>query len=422
MMPAPFFDPGERLLSERIPVQFFGLALLAHLVFWLGLGLRGEEVLTYYTGNWAVLSVLHVLTVGVFLTVALGASLQMLPVALTMNAPKSFPCDLVFVCLASGGGLLIMGFEYVAVPYLQYGAFGLSLAVVIYVWMVVPMLRHAVAHGHARAFLAVAMLCLLGLVGAGSMIALNYASGFLDEPLAMTRSHAVLGSLGVMGFLVFGFSQILVPMLALARGSASRLPIAAWLCGLLALGCAVMSAWIENAFIQHIAAGAFLLAAVFHVFDMRRFLANRMKRNLGTAFILIRASWGALCLSALIAWIGVLLPDWEAGPILVGWLVLVGWLLSVLTGVLQRIIPFLASMNAGRDGGVPIPVSRLTPERLFEIHVVAHLGAVFLGGLSIGFGWPWLMTGAAVLGAVGACVFLSAALTTGLRLRRLRQR
>jgi len=166
---------------------------------------------------------------------------------------------------------------------------------------------------------------------------------------------------------------------------------------------------------------SFVIAAISHVETMRRILSKRMKDNLGTAFILIRASWVGLILVAVAVVAALFFPDWERWHVLIGWLALVGWLLTLLMGILQRVIPFLASMNSGRGGGLPVPTSRLTHDGLFSAHMYLHLTAVVLGGMAIVMGMPELMIGASFAGSIGACIFLSAAIITAQRLRRSRQ-
>jgi len=421
IMPGVFSDPSERLLTERIPIQFFCLALVSHVLFWLGLGLRSEEVMGYYSADWSVLSVLHVLTVGVLLTVALGASLQMLPVALNQNAPKSLACDGIFITLCLGLCLLVCGFEYPSVLILQHGAVILFVAAFLYVVTVGPMLMRAKVQGHARRFLALSHVGLIALTSIGTVIALNYSLAFLDFPLSMTRAHAIIGGLGVMGALVLGFSLILVPMLALARPTATQLVPMTFACVVLSMGLGMYAAWAEQEAWGIAASVCFLFAALCHVEVMRRTLAKRMKDNLGTAFVLIRASWIGLVLTAVACVAATIWPEWDRWTVVIGWLALVGWLLTLLMGVLQRVIPFLASMNAGRDGGAPVPVSRLTTALPFQVHMIMHLCAVASGALALILEQNGLLVIAAILGCAGALSFCLAAVTTGMRLRRLRQ-
>ena len=72
---------GERLLPYGIPFRFFGAAVLFHVAAWVVLALHGDDVADFRGGSGPVLAALHLITLGVFVMTAMGASLQLLPVA-----------------------------------------------------------------------------------------------------------------------------------------------------------------------------------------------------------------------------------------------------------------------------------------------------------------------------------------------------
>ena len=71
----------SRLLPASIPLRFFGAAVVFHLLAWLAL-LPGAQALPRFDGGlgWP-LAALHLITLGVLVMSAIGASLQLLPVA-----------------------------------------------------------------------------------------------------------------------------------------------------------------------------------------------------------------------------------------------------------------------------------------------------------------------------------------------------
>ena len=71
----------SRLLPASIPLRFFGAAIASHLLAWLAL-LAGSEAMPRFAGGlgWT-LAALHLVTLGVLAMTAIGASLQLLPVA-----------------------------------------------------------------------------------------------------------------------------------------------------------------------------------------------------------------------------------------------------------------------------------------------------------------------------------------------------
>ena len=140
-----------------------------------------------------------------------------------------------------------------------------------------------------------------------------------------------------------------------------------------------------------------LAAATAHVVSLERSLRARLRSPLGPAFLLIRVSWACLLGSLVLAALG-----FPGGTLLFGLLLIPGWLLTFLLGVMQRILPFLGSVHASSSSrGTPL-ISALTPVRLLAVHRVLHLGAL---ALLVGAA----LSGEPVLARIGAAAGLAAA-------------
>jgi hypothetical protein len=141
---------------------------------------------------------------------------------------------------------------------------------------------------------------------------------------------------------------------------------------------------------------------------MAKVMKSRMKKALGDSFVLIRTGWVLLPTSVGIGVVAAAGGMVERSGPLFGFILVFGWLLSFLTGVLQRIMPFLASMHSVRPGAKPILLSVLTARRPLRIHLIGHLtglvlvatGIVFENGLVVRMGAV-----AGLLGALGFAVF-----------------
>ncbi|HVS56233.1 MAG TPA: hypothetical protein VHJ55_08240, partial [Casimicrobiaceae bacterium] len=88
-----------------------------------------------------------------------------------------------------------------------------------------------------------------------------------------------------------------------------------------------------------------------------------------------------------------------------GILLIGGWLLTFLVGILQRIMPFLASMHAAPGKRLPPTPSSLTAQRPLEIHFVCHLAALGLLALAVVTGSEKVASAGALVGSVGAAAF-----------------
>jgi hypothetical protein len=95
----------------------------------------------------------------------------------------------------------------------------------------------------------------------------------------------------------------------------------------------------------------------------------------------------------------------QNGGVLVVFLALVGWLLTFLLGVLQRILPFLAALHAQRVGKGPPLASALAPALPLRIHAGCH-GAALIGvAAGIALDTPPQVRVGAVIGVAGALFY-----------------
>ena len=139
---------------------------------------------------------------------------------------------------------------------------------------------------------------------------------------------------------------------------------------------------------------------------MHRVLAAGMRKRLGLSFVLVRASWlmlGATLIVGLAALHGLAGAN---GPTLFGFLLLFGWLLTFLLGILQRILPFLASMHAARTAAGAMPLmSELAAATPLKLHALCHGAALALLAGAIAFDSPWAARIGCGVGLLGALAF-----------------
>ena len=198
-----------------------------------------------------------------------------------------------------------------------------------------------VAHGWAAlASLVVLLATALSLAGA-------YVGLPLLERATALALHVAFAAYGFMGMLALGLSYILVPMFALSAAPDERahlLCALAWLALLLAAAAAFGIA--PQGCASPRSRGRRRVA--MHLRLMAGALATGMRRELGRSFPLVRIAWGC----SRRAWRPRSASCWTrrstAWPTLFGLLLIGGWLLTFLLGILQRIVPFLASMHAAR--------------------------------------------------------------------------
>ncbi len=401
---------NERLLPPSVPYRFFAAAVVFHIAAWAVLVAAGpDEVAGFVGGAGPVLAALHLITLGTLAMTALGAAIQLLPVATRRPLGPVWACRLMFWLYAPGVAVLAAGFA-VMVPWMQHlGGTLTVLGLAVFVWLVAANLRQVSdLPGMTRhAWLALAALVLLAALGLALVVdfTTGFLGGFLPDHAAVAAAHAVLAGYGFMGMLALGFSYVLIPMFVL--GSAvpdavgRRTALVSGLALVLGAGGAVLGlGWLA-------AAGAVIgLAAVaVYLRGMAATLKTRMKKRLEPFFRLVWLAWAMLpasLLAALAPALGAPLDPWAT---LWGFLLVFGWLLSFVTAILQRIMPFLASMHSSALGGKPALLSHLAPRRPVDIHFGCHLAALALIAAAILGGGSWPMRLGLYVGLAGSVSF-----------------
>jgi hypothetical protein len=377
----------SRLLPMSLPFRHFGAAALFQIPAWLLVLFFPRDFTAFDGGLGPHFAALHLLTLGVVAMTALGASLQLLPVATRQPVRSVGAAKLGWWLYAPGVALFAAGAAIYAPRLMGPGAVMAVLGFSIYSALMVKNLIGArgmpvvVSHGWA------ALACLAGLGVTGLALVLRYEHGLaLDYP-AFRSAHLVLAAYGFMGLLALGLSNFLLPMLALAPAPPARIAYTVLKIAIVALVLGALG-WLVAASLLGLA------AAALHVFSLERSLRARLRKPLGAGLLLVRVSWA--CLLASLA-LGVVS---QANPVLFGVLLVPGWLLTFLLGVLQRILPFLGSVHASTTArGTPL-ISALTPMRLLAAHAGLHLVALALLIAAAAAESPVL---ARTAGAAGAC-------------------
>jgi len=397
---------GSRLLPPSIPFRFFGAAVGFHLVAWLA-ALAGANDLPAFAGGlgWP-LAALHAVTLGVLAMTAIGASLQLFPVATRRPIAHAGLAGAVFWAYVPGVAMVVAGMGLPSPALLGAGAVAVAVALVVFVALFASNLSGAkgmplvVAHGAVAAIsLAATLVTALAVVGA-------YTLGLPVDRAPTVALHLALAGYGFMGMLALGLSYVLVPMFALSASPPAHRGWASFALAALALALAVPAALgVLPGVLGVAAAGLGAVAAILHVQLMREAIAGGLRRELGLGFRLARVAWGALVASLALALAIALDAPWPWLRTLFGATLVAGWLLSFVLGILQRIVPFLASMHAARGKHRPPTPSSLTAERPLAWHFRLHVAALALLGAAILADSGILAAAAAAAGAAGAAAY-----------------
>ncbi len=395
----------SRLLPASIPFRFFGAAAIFHVLMWLALLIDADDFIGFRGGLGPGLAVIHLLTLGVLTTTAIGAATQLLPVATRRALAAVWPIKAVFWLVVPGLAALIAGMYWGQTAVLVAAAALTTAGLLLFAALLADNLRRATSLPIVSAYGWVAVAALVLVAGLGLALAADYRMAWLPDHGAIALVHMILGGFGFMGLLVLGFSHVLVPMFALSAAPPKRPSFLGFALAALAVTLGAAGALAASRPVLTAAALLGLAAAALHLRLMQRVLKTGMRKRLGQSFILIRIAWVLLpvtLIAGLAALYGYAGPN---GPTLFGFLLLGGWLLTFLLGILQRIVPFLASMHASSStGGAPL-MSELAAAGPLKIHGICHVLALAAVAVAIAIDSVWLARAGGAAGLVGAVAF-----------------
>lgn len=396
----------SRLLAPSVPFRFFIAAAVFHVVAWALLAVGADQVPDFAGGPGPVLASVHALTLGVLAMTAMGASFQMLPVATGQSLIAVWPVRAASWLYVPGVAALVHGMSTGEHLTMAGGAVLAILALVVFAILVGDVLRRTrgmtvlVLHG----WLSLAALLGLMVLGLASIADLEH--GFIPQRENLNVAHMILAIYGFMGMLALGYSYILVPMFALSQAPAAAEGVVQLALSLIALVVATGGAAIGSGAALVGAAGLGLAVSILHLRTMLGVLGQGMRKNLGLSFVFVKVAWGLLPAGLLAGGLTAAGLLGERGAVLFGFLALFGWLLTFLLGMLQRIIPFLAAMNAAKAGQTPPRLSQLTQELPLKFHAACHFTALALVSLGIVLGLGPVVLLGAFSGLAGSLAFL----------------
>jgi hypothetical protein len=147
---------ASRLLPPSIPFRFFGAAVAYQLLAWIALFVGAQGVPRFSGGLGWPLAALHLVTLGVLVMTAIGASLQLLPVATRRPVPSKWWPALIWWLYTPGVAAVAVGMGVPAPPLLAGGAIAVLAALGGFAWILARNLVGArgmpvvVAHGWGR--------------------------------------------------------------------------------------------------------------------------------------------------------------------------------------------------------------------------------------------------------------------------------
>lgn len=425
--------PVAGLSLEQAPpislsFRFFLSAPLFLLLASLILLVSGPQALI---SRWtpALLALTHLITLGFLSMTMIGALMQMLPVV--AGAPMPWPRTvawMVHIPLLAGTVMLAFGLFFSWTAMLGIAIFPLAFAFGVFLVaaacsLSASQVRHATMRAMRFASLALAVTAGLGIALASTL------GGYFNLPLSeLVGLHAGWGLLGWVGLLVAGVAYQVVPMFQLTPAYPARLT--RWLGGTVFL---LLCGWSLAPYLPPLPAawgGALAAGGVatgFALFAGATLYVQHKRRRRVVDVTLQFWRIGMLSLIAAITlWAAAQLTTAIAEdpryPIALGMLFMMGFAVSVVSGMLYKIVPFLVWLHLQsrlpKDKTAP-NMKQIIPDRAARRHMWTHTASVLL--LLGSMPWPLLVYPAGLALGFASCMLwlnLLAAVRLYLRLAR----
>lgn len=352
------------------PLRFFLTAPLFGMLAGVLLLVAPELLESRWTPG--ALALTHLVTVGFMLTVMLGAMFQILPVVAGAPIPATtVVATIVHLLMTSGAAALVWGLGAPSPDVLVTAVWLLgSGCAVFFVAASIALLRVPITQATPRdlrfALIGLGIAILLGLT-----LAMIIARGLALPLVPLLKLHVGWAWLGGVGMLLGATAWIVVPMFQITPPYPAALTRYWAFATFTALAIWSATVMYELSSIEFVIVIALVvLAGVFIVNTLA--LQRRSRKSIPD--ITHRAF--QLGLGSLIAGLICILVSYHADspvwPMLSGVLILHGGFVSVMLGMLYKIVPFLAWLHLTQAGVRAPNMKKLQPDAPIRKQFVAH--------------------------------------------------
>ena len=364
-----------------------------------------------------LLAATHLVTLGFMAMVMVGALFQMLPVVAGAVIPRPrLTAWAVHLPLVAGTLCLVGGFLSHRAVAFQLAAVLLGFAFTLFLGVSFYSLARAPARNATVIAIYLALVALALAGGLGITLAVTFSAEAQPSVPSLTNLHLLWGLLGWIGLLLVGIAYQVVPMFQLTPVYPPF--VSRWLAPLvliLLLGYTAATLWGAGVWATLARAGLALAFAVFGAVTLN--LQRGRKRRLPDVTLQFwRLAMASLLAAAALWGVGQVIPALHlAGyfPLWLGILYVVGFGLSVINGMLYKIVPFLVwfHLQSRVGSGSVLPnMKQIIPERRAWLQLRVHEAALGLllgcvvwspllypAGLALGFSslllWANLQSG-----------------------------
>ncbi len=315
-------------LSFRLPLRFFLTAPIFAVAAAMTMILYGHHP---PIDRWSpeILAITHLLVLGYIVMVMQGATVQVISVLVGGKAKWSDQIGLLmYLSLTSGVLLLATGFLGGGMELFRLSLLSLSLSFFLFFAISMTAIIKGKARNDVKLRIALVLLGLAVAIVSGIMLAAGYGWGEISIMRQWTDNHLVWGLMGGVGILVVSLSYELVPMFQVTPAYPEQLK--PWMIA------GLFAALLLYSINEEISTA--LLAVGYSIFAMLTLSiqSRRKRKEIDTTVQFWRLAMLSLLATALL-WA----TTQDSHPLILGILMIVGFSISVINGMLYKILPFL---------------------------------------------------------------------------------
>jgi len=334
--------------SLRVPIQFFFTAILfgigaAMLMLW-----QGSDSFSF---RWspAILAAVHAMVLGYIGMIMQGALLQIVSVVLGKKPLYVERLSLLIYLFSSVGIFsLVWGFLTSNSHVLLFSAILIGLSFFIFLSSIIFSIagqkaRSDVGFGIALSLFSLLLTWLLGL-----WLVLGYAVDSIDLDRQLTNIHLAWGILGWVSILAFTIAYEVVPMFQVTENYPKLLT--RWLAIVQFVGLLLVSAnlFFANTLLLNLGSLLILICLVLFAFTTLWLQYKRKNKRSDPTVWFWRIGMIFLLLAIIFWLIAHSFPELSEKSnysLILGILIIFGFILSVINGMLYKIIPFLVWLH-----------------------------------------------------------------------------
>jgi hypothetical protein len=363
----------------------------------------------------------HHITLGFMAMVMLGAIQQMLPVVIGSPMPATrWVAWITFLPLMAGALALSAGFVLGSPVLLNLSWLLLGLAFLVFIVASLTSLARATAKNATKTAILLSILSLVGAVALGLLLAGGYANGLALPYASLAAAHISLALGGWVLLLVIGVSYQVVPMFQLTPNYPKWMTVrlAPAIFAVLLLNLALLFAESVPRWAAFTAETAFWALACSFAIATLKLQHQRRRRIPDAPLSFFQTGMVALLFAALFSMAALLFPAASDQLRTLSVLAfLLGFALSLIQGMLYKIIPFLVWFHLFR-GGVKTNVPNMKEiirEPWMWRHLWLHGGTLLAALLAV---WWSAAAWLAALGLLLQGILLSYGIFTGIAVYR----